>query len=29
MLVRRALPAARQRFAHPFPIYEIGSGKEI
>ena len=25
MLLRRALPAARQGFAHSFPIYEMGS----
>ena len=25
MLLRRALPAARQSLAHPFPIYEMGS----
>src|SRR6476469_6503929 len=25
MLLRRALPAARQNLAHPFPIYEMGS----
>jgi len=25
MLLRRALPATRQSFAHPFSIYEIGS----
>ena len=25
MLFRRALPAARQKTAHPFPIYEMGS----
>src|SRR6185503_9804855 len=25
MLLRRALPAARQSKAHPFPIYEMGS----
>jgi hypothetical protein len=25
MLLRRALPAARQSTAHPFPIYEMGS----
>jgi thiol:disulfide interchange protein len=25
MLLRRALPAARQRFAHPSPVYEMGS----
>ena len=25
MLLRRALPAARQTLSHPFPIYEIGS----
>src|SRR5438552_567607 len=26
MLLRRALPAARQSLAHSFPIYEVGSG---
>src|SRR5262249_4677491 len=26
-LLRRALPAARQKTARPFPIYEMGSGK--
>src|SRR5262245_64901957 len=25
MLLRRALPAARQKTARPFPIYELGS----
>jgi hypothetical protein len=25
MLLRRALPWARQNLAHPFPIYEMGS----
>jgi len=25
LLLRRALPAARQRLAHSFPIYEMGS----
>ena len=25
MLLRRALPAARQSLAHSFPIYEMGS----
>ena len=25
MLLRRALPVARQSLAHPFPIYEMGS----
>jgi hypothetical protein len=25
MLLRRALPSARQNLAHPFPIYEMGS----
>src|SRR5436190_21174019 len=25
MLLRRALPAAPQSLAHPFPIYEMGS----
>jgi hypothetical protein len=25
MLLRRALPAARQSLAHTFPIYEMGS----
>ena len=25
MLLRHALPAARQSLAHPFPIYEMGS----
>ena len=25
MLLRRALPAARQKTARPFPIYEMGS----
>lgn len=25
MLLRRALSAARQSTAHPFPIYEMGS----
>jgi hypothetical protein len=25
MLLRRALPAARQSLAHPFPTYEMGS----
>ena len=25
MLLRRALPAARQNLAHSFPIYEMGS----
>ena len=25
MFLRRALPAARQSLAHPFPIYEMGS----
>jgi hypothetical protein len=27
MLLRRALPAARQKTAHPFPIYEMGSNR--
>jgi len=27
MLLRRALPAARQSLAHPFPIYEMGSSR--
>jgi len=26
MLLRRALPAARQNLAHSFPIYEMGMG---
>src|SRR5260370_4917223 len=26
MLLRRALPAARQSLAHSFPIYQVGSG---
>ena len=25
MLFHRVLPATRQSFAHPFPIYEMGS----
>ena len=29
MLLRCALPAARQNFAHPFPIYEIGSNRDV
>jgi hypothetical protein len=29
MLLRRALPAARQHPAHPFPIYELGSGHQL
>ena len=27
MLLRRALPAARQNLARPFPIYEMRSGQ--
>jgi hypothetical protein len=29
MLFRRALPAARQRSAHPLPIYEMGSSTSV
>ena len=29
MLLRRALPAARQSLAHSFPIYEMGSYLQI
>ena len=29
MLLRRALPAARQKTARPFPIYEMGSATSI
>src|SRR5213079_3728041 len=29
MLLRRALPVARQSLAHPFPIYEMGSSPKV
>ena len=29
MLLRRALPAARQSLAHRFPIYEMGSSSDL